>query len=43
MEFKDKEVQATYDDLQAEAEDLENQLMGINEQIKVIEATEERA
>lgn len=42
IEFKNKEVQDKYDDLQVEAEDLEDQLIDINKQIKAIEATEER-
>jgi uncharacterized protein YlxW (UPF0749 family) len=42
IEFKDKEVQNKYDDLQAEAMDLANQLEDVEQKIKAIEDSEER-
>lgn len=42
IEFKDKDVQYLYDDLQEEASDLANQLEEVELKIKAIEDTEER-
>lgn len=42
IEFKNKEVQRRYDDLQAEAMDLDDQLEDVEQKIMAIEATEER-
>jgi cell division septum initiation protein DivIVA len=42
IEFKNKDVQAEYDGLQEDALDLSDQLEAIEQQIKAIEATEER-
>lgn len=42
IEFKNKEVQHRYDDLQEEASDLANQLEEVELKIKAIEYTEER-
>jgi hypothetical protein len=42
IEFKDKEVQARYDSLEDEALDLSDQLEDVEQQIRAIEATEER-
>jgi hypothetical protein len=42
IEFKDKAIQDEYDDLQAEAYDLEEQLKATEQRIKQIEDTAER-